>query len=175
MTAPRRLLLALALLAGPALAQGALAQGAPAQGAGLPGMTLPGSIAPSMPAPLPDDENPSASAPQASPDVTAPGSQVYTGTGLPPVPGSTPPITCPIVHGGRLLASSDVYDGPPLRGNLVPQRNRKWHLKPHDWPGNAYYLSCEYGYDRPPLGIRLPARVKTCIRPNGDPVQVACK
>jgi hypothetical protein len=56
----------------------------------------------------------------------------------------------------------------------VPSREGAWKLTPHSWPGDAYYLSCEYGEDRPPLGIRLPQRVRECRRPKDDMTQVSC-
>jgi hypothetical protein len=180
------ILLAASLFAGAALAQGTGLPGTGLPGTGLPGTGLPGTGLPGTSLPgmggpgaaipgLGTDEgtSPSAPNPNASGDLT-PSSKIYTGTGLPPLPGSRQPITCPTVHGGRLIASSDVYDGSPMRGTLMPQRNGKWNLPPHDWPGNAYFISCEYGYDRPPLGIRLPQRISACERPKGDPTQVAC-
>lgn len=183
------ILLAACLFAGPALAQGTGVPGTGIPGTGtqapgIPGgsqsnMGLPDAGAPGagMPAPaVPDLGDDSTASPPPNPGSpgTSPGSHIYTGTDLPPVPGSAMPFTCPTVHGGRLLASSDIYDGTPLRGTLMPPRNDKWTLPPHEWPGNFYYISCEYGYDRPPLGIRLPPRVKTCARPAEDPTQVAC-
>ena len=174
------------LLAAPAWAQGG-ALPDPTPGFAAPGVAVPGVAAPpmAMPDPLvfpdmsaPDTGMPDASAPDAStPEaggVPAPGNAIYSGTGLPPLPGSAPAFTCPTMHGGRLLASSDVYDGTPLRGMPVPSREGEWKLAPHSWPGDAYYLSCEYGVDRPPLGIRLPQRVRACRRSKDDPTQVSC-
>jgi hypothetical protein len=162
------------LLAAVLAAGTALAPGVRAQGTGLPppsvpdtGTALPGLGDPSVPA--------KPSSPGGMPDATAPRGGIYSGTDLPPVPGSRQPILCPIVHAGRLLASSDVYDGTPLRGTLMRAHDKIWTLPPHEWPGDAYYISCEYGYDRPPLGIRLPQYVRSCRRPNDDPVQVACR
>ncbi len=186
------LLALLALGAGPARAQGtnpptsaipgALLPGAAAPAPGLPGTGLPDTGLPGTG--LPGLGTPAAGLPglgsgsdvaPAAPAPANPGARIYTGTGLPPLPGSIQPFTCPTVHGGRLLVASDVYDGSPLRGSLMPSRNGKWSLPPHNWPGNAYFISCEYGYDRPPLGIRLPQRVRVCKRPTDDPTQVACR
>ncbi|MDE2332958.1 MAG: hypothetical protein KGK10_00295 [Rhodospirillales bacterium] len=149
-------------------------------GVGLPGLGVPGASAlgggglgtGALGGGLPGLESGSAI---TSPPSVNPGARIYTGTGLPPLPGSIAPLTCPTVHGGRLLVRSDVYNGPPMRGSVMPLRNGKWSLPPHNWPGDAYFISCEYGYDRPPLGIRLPQRVRVCKRPADDPTQVACR
>jgi hypothetical protein len=163
-------LFAASLFAGTALAQGT---GLP--GTSLPGMGVPGAGIPGLG--TGDSTNPSNRSEQAPGTSTnnAPSSRLYTGTGLPPLPGSRMAITCPTVHGGRLLVSSDVYNGSPIRGTLMPQHGGKWSLPPHDWPGDAYFISCEYGYDRPPLGIRLPQHVRACERPKDDPMQVSCR
>jgi hypothetical protein len=166
------LLLATVLLAGTALAPAVRAQGSGLLAPSTPDTGIPGGSLPSL---GDDDATPATPPPGGLPDATTPRGGIYSGTDLPPVPGNRQPIICPIVHAGRLLASSDVYDGPPLRGTLMRVHDQKWTLPPHDWPGDAYYLSCEYGYDRPPFGVRLPAYVRTCSRPNDDPVQVACR
>ncbi len=149
-----------------------------AGGSGAPPSIAPGGIVPrtgiytgTNPLPLPGTTPPQAIAPGG----IVPKSGIYVGTGPAPLPGSSAPFTCPTFHGARLLVSSHIYDGPPLNGTLMPDRNGIWHLPPHDWPGHAYYLSCDYGYDRPPLGIRLPQHVRSCKRPTGDPTQVTCR
>ena len=175
----RAALLAALLAAGPAFGQGLPNAIAP-----LPGATLPAPTIPSTPAPggivgptpgitgMGSGEN---GMPAARGGIVGPTTGVYTGTNLAPMPGAALPFTCPKEHGGRRLASSDVYDGPPMTGNLVIQTGGAWHLKPQEWPGNAYYISCEYGVDRPPLGVRLPARIHECKRPLGSTTEVVCK
>ncbi len=147
-------------------------------GAATAPSTAPGGIVPktgiytgTSPLPLPG----TTTTPSIAPGGIVPNTGIYTGTGPLPMPGGGMVYTCPTVHGGRLLVGSHIYDGPPLDGTLMPNRNGKWHLPPHDWPGHAYYLSCEYGYDRPPLGIRLPQHVGACRRPTGDTTQVTCR
>ncbi len=184
-------MLAAMFCAGPAFAQGAANPGsvipatppAVTPGARVPGATMP---APSMPVPnipglsipgpnipgsiftgggMPGSPSTGAASPglSSSPDAPPGGiGQLYGGTGLPPVPGTALPFTCPAKDGGRALATSHVYDGSPLRGMPLPGVRGTWTLRPHNWPGNAYYIDCEYGLDRPPLGIRLPSHVRSC-------------
>ncbi len=191
-------MLAVAFYAGPAFAQGAASPGSviPATpGARVPGATMPGSAIPvpnipglTIPGPnipgsiftgggMPGDSATGAASPggSSSPDAPPGGiGQLYGGTGLPPVPGTALPFTCPTKYGGRRLETSDIYDGSPMRGMPLPSVRGTWTLRPHDWPGNAYYIDCEYGLDRPPLGIRLPANIRSCKRPRGKPHQVVC-
>lgn len=154
---------------------GSNTSGGSASGGGIPGLAIPGLA---IPGPnIPGSIFSGTGMPNTfSPGTSAPGGvgQLYGGTGLPPLPGTALPFTCPTVMGGRLLATSDVYDGPPLRGMPAPGRGGAWTLRRHNWPGNAYYLDCEYGLDRPPLGIRLPSHVRSCKRPRGQPHQIIC-
>lgn len=166
-----------ALLAGPALAQGL-----PEPTPGVPRVTLPNTNTLVPQAPVGGivgyGGTGSGAGPGTTPDATGgivPPTGIYTGTSLAPGPGAVVPYTCPAEHGGRTIASSDVYDGPPMTGRLVAQSGGAWRLKPHAWPGDSYYLSCEYGLDRPPLGVRLPARIRECKRPVGSIKQVVCK